>query len=199
MNTTIVTSITRAQAIAKLQAVYNVRMEIITERAITLLGGKDNAMQGKVFKRTETVVDIGEAHKYANKVEKAGKAIATSEGIRKDEYITHEKDEIQALWKGMGEHVGGGIVRHKGTGDLYFYYYPANGNDPKVSYTYEGKDIKPEDITGFNEKARVGKIISLSDGEVHETNVKPIALKVENLKIFHVQGEPDTYMIVENI
>lgn len=195
----VTTAITLEQAIAKLQAAYNVRMDIVTERPITLLGGKKNPMQGRVFKRTTTTVDIGDAHKYGNKVAKAGKAIATTQGIEKDEYIEHEKDAIQALWKGMGEHVSGGIVRHKGTGELYFYYYPTKGSIPDVSYTFEGKAINPDDVEGFNEKARTGTEIALTDGTTHETDVKPIALKVGNLKVFHVQGEDETYMIIENI
>ena len=193
----ITTAITLADTIAQFTNVVNERVVITSARAITLLGGKANPMQGKVYKHSTYAVYIGSMHTYAKKLEKAGDAIATHESIEQDVELELQKKAIQSLWKGMGEHVGGGIVRHREKGTQYLYFYPDPKSIPTVSYMYEGKEILPENIQGFNEKVRTGAEITLSDESVHETKVFPTALGIENLKGFRLGGVD--YMVIENI
>lgn len=195
--TTITTAITLADTIALFLGVKNERVTITSKRAITLLGGKKNPMQGKVFKESTYAVYIGSMHQYGNKLNKEGDKIATHESIEQDKELEHMEREIQALWKGMGQHDGGGIVSHKESGKKYLYFYPDPKSIPKVEYTYEGKPIKPEDVDGFNEKIREGASIALTDGSEHETKVFPTALGIENLRNFRIGGVD--YMVTENI
>lgn len=198
--TSIVTAITLDKAIALFASLKNERVLITSGRPITLLGGKKNAMQGKVIKTATYPVYIGSQHSYAKKLEKEGKKIATSESIEEDKEFELMDREIKSLWGGHGVHVGGGIVKHDVKETLYLYFYPIAGADKEVSYTFEGKEITPEKIEGFNEKIREGAKVEISDGETvseQETKVFPTALGVDNLKSFRIGG--NDYMVIDNI
>lgn len=193
----VTTAITLADAIALFGSVVNDRITIHTSRPIVLLGGKKNAMQGKVFKVCTYRVNLGSAHSYEKKRDAQGKAIATHESIETDTDVEYLKNAVRSLWKGAGEHVSGAIVRHKGTDEKYLYYFPISGEVTETTYLYEGKEILPENIVGFNEKDREGALVGMTDGSVHETKVFPTALKMAALKGFRMGGID--YMISDNI
>ena len=196
----IVNAITLEKAIELFSSVKNERVVITSGRAITLLGGKKNPMQGKVIKNATYPVYIGSQHSYAKKLEKEGKKIATSESIEDDKEFELLEREIKGLWNGHGVHVGGGIVKHDVKETLYLYFFPIAGSEKKVAYSFEGKPILPEAIEGFNEKVREGAKVEIGDGETvqeQETKVFPTALGVENLKGFRI-GSTD-YIVVDNI
>ena len=193
----VTTAITLADAIALFGSVVNDRITVQTSRPLVLLGGKENPMQGKVMKVCTYRVNLGSAHSYEKKRDAQGKAIATHESIESDTDVEYLKNAAQSLWKGAGEHVSGAIVRHKGTDEKYLYYFPVSGDVTETTYIYEGKEILPENINGFNEKSREGALVGMSDGTVHTTKVFPTTLKMASLKGFRMGGID--YMIVENI
>lgn len=183
-------------ALAMFSGVYNDRITLNLKKVLVLLGGRDNAMQGKVFKLSVCEMFIGSAHNYQNKVNKDAAKIATHESIETDSEIEAIAKVAQSLWKGKGEHVKGAVVRHKETGEYYLYGFLGSSQGEAV-YEYEGKPILPENIEGFNEKTRTGAEIALTDGSVHETKVFPTTVKVGNIRSFRINSE--SYMIIENL
>lgn len=189
----IITAISRAESLKLFESIKSSMIGLDTSTIPVLLGGKSNEMQGRVRKVSTFSAMIGGSHEYAQKV--------TREAQKECESIFGENEvellpfKAESLWKGMGEHIGGAVVRHKETDARYLVYYPGKGI-PVVHYELDGKEIAKESIIGLNEKVREGKSVDV-DGELMTLAIFPTTLKIESLKAFRINGEH--YMIIENI
>lgn len=79
---------------------------------------KGNPYDGRVTNITERLGNLGTNYENAVNSQREREGIAAT-------------FSAESMWKGAGEHVNKGIVRHKGTGENYLVFYPksdTNGN-----------------------------------------------------------------------